>query len=295
VDLTPDGQVLVTTPLPDLGGEHPSAMRQFAAETLGLALDDVAVRWADTVQTAEDFGSHGSRGTFMIGRCVIQAANALATQLRALAAELMDASPEELVVADGRVTAPNEGGRALSFQELAAAAVASDQQLGAEGRVDECNSVWGFAAHFAEVEVDADTGETRVVRLVAAADVGRAVNPSVVEGQIEGSAIQGIGYALSEELVRDSVIRGTTLNTSLLGYEVPTIRDVPLVEPIIVESYEPLHPFGAKACGEIGLVGVAPAIANAIRAATGIRFYEIPITPHRMLDALSEADGPGSA
>jgi xanthine dehydrogenase molybdenum-binding subunit len=290
VELLSDGHVLLATPLPDIGSEQPSAMRQLAADVLRSSLDDFVMRWADTDQTSEDFGIHASRGTFMIGRCVVQAAQKLAAQLRGLAAEFLGVPPDDLVVADGHVSASVEaGGRALSFRELAALAEGSGQRLEAEGSAEETTSVWGFAAHFAEVEVDTDTGEVRVVRLVAAADVGRAINPTVVEGQIEGAAIQGIGYALSEELIRDSVVPGTTLNANLLGYELPTLRDVPMVEPIIVESIEPLHPYGAKGCGEIGLVGVAPSIANAIYAATGVRFRQLPITPARVLDALAEA------
>jgi xanthine dehydrogenase molybdenum-binding subunit len=292
VQLSSTGEVQVISPLPDIGSGHQTAARQIVAETLNMDAHDARVRWGDTEATDEDFGIHGSRGTFMIGRCLDIAARQVDQQLRDLAAEWLGFAPQELRVQDTQVVAPN--GRSLSFGELAAMADRAGQTIQGVGRLEETDAVWGFAAHFAEVEVDTDTGDVKVVRLVAAADVGRAINPLIVEGQLEGAAIQGIGYALSEELVYDPVIRGTLLNPNLLMYELPTIRDVPLVETVIVESDETMHPYGAKGCGETGLVGVAPSIANAIYNATGIRFADLPITPAKILPALESARPPDS-
>jgi xanthine dehydrogenase molybdenum-binding subunit len=289
VELASNGKIILKTALPDIGSENPTALRQMAAETLNLDVDGVESQWADTTLTAEDFGIHASRGVFQIGRCVTLAARELEGQLRELAAEVLDASPEELVLGLGRYTVAGDAGRAVTLAELASAAADTERMLVGTGTVEENNSAWGFAAHFAEVEVDTDTGAVAVTKMVAAVDVGRAINPTIVEGQLEGAAVQGIGYALSEELIHDPLIRGTTLNANLLAYEVPSIRDVPLVEPLIVDSYEPLHPYGAKGCGEIGLVGVVPAIANAVYNALGIRFPEIPMSPPRVLEALARA------
>jgi CO/xanthine dehydrogenase Mo-binding subunit len=283
VEISSDGEVLVRTPLPDIGSENETAQAQIAADALNVGLDRVRVLWGSTDGIGEDFGIHGSRGVFMIGQCVIGAAREVEAALRELAAAELGVQADGLLVEDGSVRA---GDVRLSFAQLATSAAHAGTPLRRVGRAADTNQVWGFAAHFAEVEVDTDTGEVRVLRLVAAADVGKAINPLIVEGQLEGAAIQGIGYALSEELVYDSVLRGTLLNDNLLGYEVPTIRDVPIVEPLLIESFEPMHPLGAKGCGETGLVGVAPAIANAIANAIGIRFEEIPITPRKVLDAL---------
>jgi xanthine dehydrogenase molybdenum-binding subunit len=290
VELAPGGDVVVVSPLPEIGSETPTALRQMVADTLHCGLERVQVQWADTRNTPEDFGIHGSRGVFVTGQCAVTAARQVETQLRELGAELLGAPAEQIMVEDGLVRAPNGSGPSLTFAEVAAFAQEAGTPVQGEGRMEETNAVWGFGAHFAEVEVDTDTGEVRVVRLVAAADVGRAINPLIVAGQLEGAAVMGIGYALTEELIYDPVVRGTMLNPNLLGYELPTIRDVPIVEPIIVESYEPLHPFGAKGCGEMGLIGVPPAIANAVAQATGLRFATLPITPPKVLEALERQE-----
>ena len=145
----------------------------------------------------------------------------------------------------------------------------------------------GFAATFTEVEVDTDTGKVEVLRLVSANDAGRAINPLVVEGQIQGGAAQGIGIALMEGVAYDPPT-GTMLNQWFLDSRVPSILDLPDVEPIIIEPWEPTHPFGAKGCSEISVIGVAPAIVNAIYNATGARVYEMPATPDKVLKALQE-------
>jgi xanthine dehydrogenase molybdenum-binding subunit len=292
VEVAEDGSIIVTTPLPDIGSENETAQRQIAADALRISPERVHVRWGSTDDTGEDFGIHGSRGVFMIGQCVVEAATEVDRALRGLASARLGIPASDLAIEDGTVRARREDRSFITFADLATSAQAAGTPIRGVGRALDTNQVWGFAAHFAEVEVDTDTGEVRLLRLVAAADVGRAINPLIVEGQIEGAAIQGIGYALSEELVYDSVVRGTMLNDNLLGYEVPTILDVPLTEPIIIESFEPTHPLGAKGCGETGLVGVAPAIANAVANALGIRFYELPITPRKVLDALERHGHP---
>jgi xanthine dehydrogenase molybdenum-binding subunit len=142
-----------------------------------------------------------------------------------------------------------------------------------------------FGAQFAEVEVDLETGKVAVVRLVAAHDVGRALNPTLVEGQIEGGVAMGIGYALTEELVYDPK-GGAVLNTNLLDYKVPTVYDVPDVESILVETFDPDGPYGAKAVGEPPTIPTAAAISNAFFAATGRRLRSLPLTPEKVWRAL---------
>jgi len=152
---------------------------------------------------------------------------------------------------------------------------------------------YGFAATFAEVEVDVETGEVKILRLVSSHDVGRAINPMIVEGQILGGATQGLGYALSEGFYFDPRT-GTALNQWFLDLHTPSSLDIPDIEPVMVELGEPTHPFGAKGCSEISYVGVAPAVANAIYNATGARVTELPMTPDVILKALHAAQRNGA-
>jgi xanthine dehydrogenase molybdenum-binding subunit len=147
-----------------------------------------------------------------------------------------------------------------------------------------------FGVHMVEVEVDTETGQVKIVKAVAAHDVGRAINPSIVEGQIQGGFVQGVGYALMEEMILDD---GKITNPTLVDYRIPSALDVPKIIPIIVETGEPTGPFGAKGVGECGLVGTAPAIANAIYDAVGVRIKELPLTPERVLAGLRELGGAG--
>jgi putative selenate reductase molybdopterin-binding subunit len=144
-----------------------------------------------------------------------------------------------------------------------------------------------FCACFAEVDVDLDTGMIKVIDIASAVDVGRAINPVLAEGQIVGSIAQGVGYALSEEMIFDD--KGRNINASLMDYKVPAATDLPDIKGLIVETDEPSHPFGVKSVGEICLDNVAPAITNAVFNATGVRFTELPLTPERVLEALKKA------
>jgi xanthine dehydrogenase molybdenum-binding subunit len=140
-----------------------------------------------------------------------------------------------------------------------------------------------FAAQAAEVEVDVETGKVRVIHCASAHDVGHAIHPQNVEGQIEGGVVQGLGYALTEEMVFDG---GKVINPSFADYKIPNAKDVPSITPIIVEAHDDTGPYGAKGLGEPGLVGVAPAIANAIYDAIGVRMKDLPMTPEKVLDAI---------
>jgi CO/xanthine dehydrogenase Mo-binding subunit len=181
----------------------------------------------------------------------------------------------------------------LSLGDVAVHAGGSIKGHGVHRPNEDPLFAYGFAAAFAEVEVDVETGEVRVIRLVSSHDVGRAINPMIVEGQILGGAAQGLGYALTEGFCFDPRT-GTALNQWFLDLRTPSILDLPDIEPVIVELGEPTHPFGAKGCSEISYVGVAPAIANAICHATGARVTELPMTPDIVLKALREAKRTGA-
>jgi len=154
----------------------------------------------------------------------------------------------------------------------------------------DISATYPFAAHFAEVEVDRQTGEVTILRYVAAHDVGKAINPMAVEGQIEGGVAQGIGYALMEEIVFDP--EGKIQNPNLQDYYWPTALDIPPVEPILIESMDPVGPYGAKGVGEPTVIPVAPAIANALYDATGVRFTELPMTSEKICLALKKREKP---
>jgi xanthine dehydrogenase molybdenum-binding subunit len=176
---------------------------------------------------------------------------------------------------------------AMTLRELAHQALLNDREFYGHGGTTPANAPT-FVAQFAEVEVDTETGQVRVLRLITAADVGRAINPSVVEGQLQGAAHQGLGYALSETLLVDRET-GTVLNGTFMDYRLLTSLDAPPTEVIIVERPDPSGPFGAKGVGELGIIPTAAAVANAILHATGASVTELPMTPERVLAALRAA------
>jgi len=231
----------------------------------------------------------------MSGNAVLAAARALRDGLLPVAAELLDADPGDLAFEDGMVRERGNG-RGVRLAELAAACQrrgVPTSHLGTwraeTGTFDPASGQgasfpdYTFGAHAADVEVDTETGEVRVLAYAAAHDVGRAINPLRVEGQIQGGAYQGLGYALGEEVV---VQDGQTASTLLASYLVPTSADLPDVQAIIVESGEGKGPFGARGIGEPTIGNPAATIANAVAAATGVRVTQLPITPERLLAAI---------
>ena len=182
---------------------------------------------------------------------------------------------------NGQITV--NGKETMTIKEAAHMLHRNNRQIVGLGQTVPFNAP-PWHAHFAEVEVDTRTGQVTVLRVVAAHDVGRAINPDIVEGQIQGSVLQGIGYALSEQIVYDA--RGKQAQDSFHKYYLPTIMEVPQIETILVETNEPSGPFGAKGVGECGLVPTAAAIASAVENAIGVRFHEIPMTEERVLEAL---------
>lgn len=169
------------------------------------------------------------------------------------------------------------------MKDLAYHAHLRNKQFIGVGRITPPNAP-PWHAHVAEVEVDTETGMVRVVKVAAAHDVGKAINPMIVEGQIEGGVLMGVGYSISEEIKRDA--KGKPLHVSMHKYLLPTAADAPEIKAIIVESNDPTGPFGAKGVGECGMLPTPAAIANAVYHATGIRFTELPLTPERVLQKL---------
>ncbi len=286
VRIEKSGRITLVTGLIDVGEGATTVLSQLAAETLGASYEDVDIIFADTGATPNAPITAGSTATFSTGTAVVQAAKEARGKLLELASLGLETPVEELEVGNGHIYVKAAPERRMSLAGVAShmeGEVISASATITPGSADYI--VNSFGAHFAEVEVDTDTGRVRVLRYVAAHDSGRIINPRTALNQVEGGISQMLGFALSEELVTDGPT-GVTLNASYLEHKCPTILDYPDIQVIFVDVVDPLGPLGAKALGEPPCVGVAPAIANAIYDAIGVRFTRLPITPDLVLNAL---------
>jgi xanthine dehydrogenase molybdenum-binding subunit len=293
VEIEADGGVRLAIGGCDLGTGLRTTLAQICAEALGVPIKSVFLTGADTDQTPYDSGAHASRSLYRNGQAVEQAAVGLRAQLLEYAAGKLEASPADLDLDDGLITVRGAPERALDLGRLARLARADDRVLRATGGTRPLNAPT-FIAQFAEVEVDTETGQVRVLRLVTAQDVGRAINPEIVAGQIQGAAHQGIGYALTESLLIDRET-GNVLNPTFTEYGLLTSSDAPSSEVIIVERPDTTGPFGAKGVAELGIIPTAAAIANAVLHATGVSPTELPLTPERVFAALQAARAPAAS
>lgn len=292
-----DGSVVVLSGVADQGGGQWAMVAQVASEVLGVPFERVAVVAADTETTPPEQGTGGSQTTYRVGNVVRQAAEDARGKLLRLAAEQLKADEEELTVKDGEVYVGSDRARRLSVAEVAQAAATSPAGAiigtSAEAREREIRDhgheqaeivdAPSFACHVAQITVDRETGMINVDRYYTAQDVGRALNPLNCKGQVEGGVVFGLGYALTEEILSEN---GTNLNANLWEYLLPTAPHVPDLTVELVEVPSSYGPFGAKGVGETGCVAVAPAIANALEDATGVRVTQAPLTPERVLAAM---------
>ena len=293
VTIDAEGSIALFSGTADQGSEQQTTLRQMVAEVFGVALDDIGGANADTSTCPFDSGPFSSRTVYATGIAACRAAEAAKRQLLEHAAIILHAAAQDLEIGEKLVWPHGDKSKRLSLKDIAAHAGGLIRGHGIHRPNEDPLFAYGFAAAFAEVEVDIETGEVKVIRLVSSHDVGRAINPMIVEGQILGGAAQGLGYALTEGFCFDQRT-GTALNQWFLDLRTPSTLDMPDIEPVIVELGEPTHPFGAKGCSEISYVGVAPAIANAICHATGARVAELPMTPDVVLKALHEAKRAGA-
>ena len=290
-----DGSLVVRCGCPDVGGGQASSLCQIAAEVLGVSLSRISVHVSDSALTPLAGTTTASRQLYMSGNAVLKTARELRAPLLRVAATMLGADVDAIdMEEDGVVT---HDGRALPMTDVlreCARTGVPRSHLGvyhapAGEPVDLATGSgkvfpdYTFGAHAAEVEVDTETGVVRVLRYAAAHDVGRAINPQSVEGQIEGGAVQGLGYGLMEEVVLED---GINLTTSFSTYLIPTAVDVPDVRALVVESGEGLGPFNARGIGEPPIGPPAAALANAIEDATGVRITRLPITAERVARAL---------
>ncbi len=282
-----DGTVLVATGSPDVGGSRAS-MALMAAETLGVDYANVRAIVADTGSVGYTHVTGGSRVTFATGIAVVTATNSCIKDLCRRAAMIWDVDPEGVIWDDGfaKPASSNVGEfKPLSLKEIAAKAGATGGPITASAGTNAGGQAPGFCAQFFDVEVDPETGRVDILRAVCAQDVGRAIHPSYVEGQMQGGVVQGIGWALNEEYIYNA--KGLLDNPGFLDYRCPVASDLPMIETIMVEVPNPVHPYGAKGVGEANICPPMAAIANAIEAATHKRMAELPMSPPRVLEALS--------
>lgn len=296
------GKVTLLTGASEIGQGSETVLAMIVAEALGVPLERVEVLQPDTSVKPWDVGVHASRTTFVAGNAVLLAAREIRARLLAMAGEAMDEPPEALELADGFVFVKAHPERRLPYDKVARAGHfrAGGRTLVAEAFYDpptemldkdlrgNVSAAYVFAAQAVLVEVEEATGRVEVLKLVSAHDVGRALNPLAAEGQIHGGIHMGLGYALSEQLV---VRDGQVLTSTFMDYAILKADEMPEVIVRLIESEDPLGPFGAKGLGEAGTIPVSAAVANAVHDAVGVRLRELPLTPERVYRALRARRG----
>jgi CO/xanthine dehydrogenase Mo-binding subunit len=285
-----DGTLSILVGTVDMSGTN-TAFAQIAAEAFGLPVEDIRVVNGDSDTAPYAGASGGSKITYTVGLAVERAAREARRQLLAIAADRLEAAVEDLELVDRAVRVRGVPARAVAVAELAKASMQFGAKyepvFGRGGSATVARSP-AFAAHLSEVEVDTETGAVRVTRHLTVQDVGRAINPAAVEGQIQGGVVQGIGWALLERMPYDA--EGQLLAATLMDYALPQSDQAPPIESVLIEVPSEHGPFGAKGVGEPPVVGVPAAVANAVADATGRRFTALPITADVVAEAL---DGHG--
>ncbi len=283
--VNPDGTVSLVEGSPDIGGSRAAVSMQLA-EVLGITAEDVRPQVGDTDSVGYTSMTGGSGVAFKTGWACYEAALDIRSQMVARAARIWDVDPSLVEYKDGGASHTSDPELRLSFSELAARQNATGGPLVGRGSVAPTGVGGAFAVHIADVEVDPETGKVDVLRYTALQDAGKAIHPSYVEGQIQGGAVQGIGWALNEEYVFDG--SGNMLNPTFLDYRMPTSLDLPMIDTVVVEVANPGHPYGVRGVGEVPIVPPMAAIANAIHHAVGVRMDRLPMSPGAVLEALWE-------
>jgi len=302
VRINPHGGVDLISGEAEIGQGANTIFSQIVAEVLGIAIEEVRVLPLDTDHSPFALGTFASRVATLGGKAVLLAAEDAREKLFAFAATKMEVNPEDLEFADGRIRKKGSIDPGMEFKEVAKLAshanggapilgvgsfvVPSSVVIPDESRYGNISAAYSFGIQVAEVKVDRDTGKVEVLNFFSVHDSGRVINPLLGEGQVEGGVVQGIGYALMEEIIRKE---GKVINGNFTDYRIPTIGDVPPIQTVFVEEPDPFGPFGAKGLGEITQVPTAPAIANAIYDAVGVRLKELPMTPQKILAALKKS------
>ena len=299
VSIEMDGSVVIKCGVQDIGGGQASSLATITAEVLGIPMEDVTVFIGDTALTPLAGTTTATRQLYMSGNATLKAAREIRKNLLGKAGEMLEANPEDLEMGDRKVYVKGDPASSLPLDGVVKACAADGIPLynvaqfnGPFRELIDFKTGQGqvfpdftFGTHAIEVAVDTDTGQVRVLKFVACYDIGQAINRLSVEGQIEGGALYGLGYGLGEEIILE---KGITLTPSFSEFLIPTSLDSPDVKPILVESGGGAGPFGAKGIGEPACVSIAPAVANAVCDAIGVRIYDIPLTPEKILKALKK-------
>jgi len=297
VGMEQDGTVVVRCGVPDLGAGQANSLCQIAAEVLGVGLEDVTVYHSDSALTPLAGTTTATRQLYMSGNATLKAARMVREVLVDRAAQHLEVEPDGVDLADGKAFVSDDPGKSIELSELAKMCAADGlklqhlalftapftDQLDPEDLEGDLFPDFTFSAHAVEVAVDTETGEITLLKSVGCHDVGRAINPTAVEGQIQGGSAQGIGWALMEEIKTEE---GMMMTPSYSEYLIPTAKDLPKTKAIILESGTGVGPLGAKGIGEPSLTPAAPAVANAVADAIGVRVADLPITPEKVLEAL---------
>ena len=296
----------------DIGQGSDTVLSQMVAEALQVPLENVSLASPDTDGSPFNWGTTASRVTYTTGRAVVGAAKDVEKQIKQAASQMLECAVDDLELRPGgKVGVQGVPGHEVSFFDVSKFThwVAGGPIVGSHTLVYDNPTIdpkratvlgnpfssigaYAFNAMIVEVEIDERTGQTKVVEVWSATDVGKAINPKLIEGQLEGGFVQGLGYALFEEMIWDN---GRLANPNLMDYKVPGALDVPHnIHSIIIELPEPDGPFGAKGVGEIGIVSVPGSIANAITHASNVTLRNLPMTSERLFDALENKEGQGA-
>ena len=285
--VAPDGTVTLVEGSPDIGGSR-AAMAMHVAEVLGIPAEDVKPSIADTDSIGYSSGAGGSGVTFKMGTAVYQAAEDIRRQLIERAAKIWDVSAEDVEYVGGVLQHKADPELKLTFKQIARRLNGTGGPVVGRATANPGGVGNAFGLHVVDVEVDPDTGKVEVLRYTALQDAGKAIHPSYVEGQIQGGAVQGIGWALNEEYYYGD--DGQMINSSFLDYRMPTSLDLPMIDTVIVEVANPGHPLGVRGVGEVSLVPPMAAVANAIKHAVGVRLDSLPMNPGNVLEAILDGD-----
>ena len=281
--LDSDGVVFLNEGSQDIGGTRASIAMQ-AAERLGIAAENVRPNIPGTDGIGFTATTGGSRVTYATGYAAWLAAGNMIETLKERAAILWGIGATEIEFNEGRFYSKSDPELSISFENIASTLDETGGPVQSSGSVNLPDAGSAFGVHLCDLEIDPDTGKTDVIRYTAAQDTGKAIYPPYAEGQIEGGVAQGIGWALNEEYFMTP--EGSMANSSFLDYRMPTALDMPMIDTILVEVPNPLHPYGVRGVGEVPIVPPLPAVANAVKDATGVRFFETPLKPGKILSAL---------
>ena len=283
-----DGTVSLIEGCTDIGGSRASIAMQLA-ETLGIAAEDVKPTVVDTDSVGYNDVTGGSRITFATGIAAHQAGMEMRKQMMMRAAEFWEVDADDVEFEVGTFHGPE--GKSFTFSELAEKIAATGDPITVKGTSSEAGQGGAFGTHCVDVEVDPETGKVEILQYTIAQDCGQAVHPSYVEGQLQGGVAQGIGWALNEEYFYDD--KGVMRNSTFLDYRIPTCYDVPMIDTILVEVPDPNHPYGVRGVGEVPIVPPPAALAAAIYQAIGVRMYELPMSPPKVMHQLLSATSNG--